>query len=74
MDTDNAVKIKEFIDEFSKKGGTQLVVNPETMNKLKDKGISIEHKFITYDEYFENLVSQKRKKASEYLSKLPSIT
>src|SRR3989339_470230 len=65
-------KLKKILDEASK-DATHIVSNPDTINKLRAKGVPIEEKFITYEEYFEKLVTEKRKTAVALLSQLPKL-
>ncbi len=64
--------LKKLLDEASK-GATHIVSNPDTIKKLQAKGLPIEEKFITYEEYFEKLVAHKRKNAVPLLKQLPLL-
>ncbi|MBU1088548.1 hypothetical protein KKA02_01545 [Patescibacteria group bacterium] len=65
-------KLKKLLDEASK-DATHIVSNPDTIKKLKSKGLPIEERFITYEEYFEKLVAEKKKYAVPLLSQLPKL-
>lgn len=64
--------LKKLLDEASK-GATHIVSNPDTIKKLQEKGLPIEEKFITYEEYFEKLIEEKRKYAVQLLRELPQL-
>ena len=69
-------KLEKALDEASK-GATHIVSNPKTIKQLQAKGLPIKERFITYEEYFETLVADKRKHAVTLLRQLslldPSI-
>lgn len=52
---------------------THFVSSPSTIEELKSKGVNIEERFITYEEYFENLVIEKRNNAVGLLKQLPLL-
>lgn len=69
-------KKDEELDQLLKSASsdaTHFVSSPDTIEKLRAKGIKIEEKFITYDEYFEKLIKQKRKNAIALLQQLPLL-
>lgn len=55
------------------KGATHIVATPETIEQLKQKGLPIESRFISYEEYVETLYVERKKNAVELLRKLPKI-
>lgn len=65
-------RLNEILEAVSK-GATHIVATPEDIKKLQERGIPIESKFISYEEYAENLFAQKKKDAVALLSKLPMI-
>lgn len=65
-------ELKKILDETSK-GATHIVSTPDTIEKLKAQGLPIEEKFITYEDYFEKLVAEKRKSAVPLLRQLPLL-
>jgi len=65
-------KLKKILDETSK-NATHIVSSPETIEKMKAMRLPIKERFITYEEYFENLVIQKRKNAVSLLGQLPLL-
>lgn len=54
-------------------GATHIVSSPDTLEELKAKGIPIEERFIKYQDYFDNLVEEKRKNAIILLERLPLL-
>lgn len=64
--------LKKILDEASK-DATHIVSNPDTIEKMKAQGLPIEEKFITYEEYFEKLIEEKRKSAVPLLRLLPKL-
>lgn len=64
--------LQKLLDETSK-DATHIVSNPDTIKKLQAQGLPIKEKFITYDEYFEKLVTQKRINAVPLLRQLPLL-
>lgn len=54
-------------------GATHIVSSPDTIKELRGRGIPIEERFITFSEYFENLVKDKRKNAVILLERLPLL-
>lgn len=64
--------LQKLLDKASK-GATHIVSNPDTIKKLQAQGLPIEEKFVTYEEYFEKLVAQKRKSAIALLKQLPLL-
>jgi len=54
-------------------GATHIVSSPETIKKMKADGLPIEERFITYEEYFEKLITEKRKDAIVLLRQLPTL-
>jgi len=65
-------KLEKTLDEDSK-NATHIVSSPDTIKKLQAKGLPIKERFITYEEYFEKLVAQKRKNAKPLLRQLPLL-
>lgn len=65
-------KLNEILEAISK-GATHIVSNPETIKKLQKRGIPIESRFISYEEYVEDLFARKKKDAVALLNKLPKI-
>lgn len=65
-------KLEKTLEEASK-DATHIVSNPDTIKKLQAKGLPIEERFITYEEYFEKLIAQKRKNAINLLRQLPLL-
>lgn len=65
-------KLEEILEGFSK-GATHIVSDPETIKQLQDRGVPIESRFITYEEYAEDLFARKKKDAVALLRKLPKI-
>jgi len=64
--------LKNILDEASR-GATHIVSNPDTINKLRTKGLLIKERFITYEEYYRKLIEEKSKYAIELLKKLPHL-
>jgi len=62
---------KSILKKASKKS-THLVLNPGVVDKLIAEGL-IKKRFITYQEYFENLIKQKNKNAINLLKNLPLL-
>ncbi|MBI3485451.1 hypothetical protein HY025_00740 [Candidatus Daviesbacteria bacterium] len=69
--TNEDKKLKKLWEQISK-GATQIVGDPESIQKLLDKGI-IKKKFISYEEYAEKIFVERKKNAVKLLSKLPLI-
>lgn len=65
-------ELEKILNPLSK-GATHIVASPKTIDELISKGINIEEKFITYEEYFENLITQKRKNAVGLFRQLPLL-
>jgi hypothetical protein len=61
------------MDELAKDGNF-IVVNPETLQKLKDRGLPIESKFIPYKDYLEKLFAEKRKVAESEMNSFPALS
>lgn len=59
---DEDKKLDELLTAISK-GATHIVANPETIKKLQERGLPIEERFITYEEYVEKLFTQRKKEA-----------
>lgn len=72
MNIDDEDELKRIMDDLAK-GATHLVASPDTIERLRQKGLAIESKFITYEEYTETLYAERKKKAVERLRKLPKI-
>ena len=60
------------MDKLSK-DATHIVSNPATIKKMKLMGLPIEERFISYEEYFDKLIAQKRIVAVNLLSQLPLL-
>lgn len=69
----NDKKLKELMDSAVAKGATHLVASPKTIKKLQEKGLPIKERFITYEEYSDELYSKRKKDAVALLTKLPKI-
>lgn len=50
-----------------------FVSSPETIERLKARGLPIKSIFITYKEYLEKLFTEKRKIADDLIGKLPIL-
>lgn len=72
MNTDDDDELKRIMDDLAK-GATHLVASPDTIERLRQKGLAIESKFTTYEEYAETLYAERKKSAVERLRKLPKI-
>lgn len=70
---DNTEKLKKKLDELAK-DASFIIVNPETLEKLKGKGLPIESRFITYKEYLNKLFDEKRKIADDIIGNFPAIS
>jgi len=64
--------LKKLLDDASR-SATHIVSNTDTIKKLKSKGLPIKERLITYEEYFEKLIAEKRKYAVPLLYQLPKI-
>ncbi|OQA83635.1 MAG: hypothetical protein BWY29_00093 [Microgenomates group bacterium ADurb.Bin238] len=66
-------KSQETMDSLIKNGTTVIVASPKTIQDMKDSGSPIEEKFITYEEYLSELLTERQKGALDRLKKLPLI-
>jgi excisionase family DNA binding protein len=64
--------IKDKMDEMAA-FTDYIVANPDTIEKIQQKKLPIQSKFISYEEYLDKLFIEKRKKASELIKKLPLL-
>lgn len=64
--------VQEKLDELVKQSDL-FVSSPETIERLKAKGLPIKSVFTTYSEYLDKLFAEKRKNADELVSKLPHL-
>lgn len=65
-------ELKKILGSLSE-DATHFVSNPDTIEKLKAKGVSIEERFIAYEEYLGKLIAHKRKNAIALLRQLPQF-
>lgn len=72
QDISDTNEIQKKLDELVKNSDL-FVSSPETIEKLKAKGLPIKSVFTTYEEYLDKLFAEKRKTASELISKLPRL-
>ena len=72
MNNDNK-KLKDILNDLAKEGSF-IIANPETIKKLKAKGLPFQSKFITYKEYLDKLFREKRKLADEVIGDFPPIS
>lgn len=66
-------RLKKTMDELAKDGNF-IVVNPETLQKLKDRGLPVESKFIPYKDYLEKLFAEKRRVAESEMNDFPALS
>lgn len=72
MNTSDDDELKKIMDAVAK-GATHIVATPDTVERLRQKGLPIESRFISYEEYVETLYAERKKNAVELLRKLPKI-
>lgn len=70
--SDKKTKLQAIMDEISR-GATSLVADPETIKALQDEGLPITSRFITYEEYVDDLFKKRKTDAVEKLRLLPKI-
>ncbi len=66
-------KLQEAMDSMIKSGSTVIVASPKTVQEMKDAGLPITEKFISYEEYLKTLLEKKQKGAVGRLQQLPLI-
>jgi len=59
--------------EMATKNATVIVSNPDTVKTMNKKGEKVERKFITYEEYIDDLFSKKRIVALQLVTPMPKI-
>lgn len=64
--------VQKKLDELVKQSDL-FVSSPETIERLKAKGLPIKSVFTTYSEYLDKLFAEKRKNADDLASKLPHL-
>ena len=69
MSTNN---LKKKLDELVKQSDL-LVSTPETIERLKARGLPIKSVFTTYEEYLDKLFVERRKLASDLVKNLPHL-
>jgi len=72
MDNKEDNELKDIMDALAK-GATHIVASPETIKRLKGKGLPIESRFIPYEQYVEDLYTKRKNDAVQRLRKLPAI-
>lgn len=68
MDDDLKKKLDELV-----KHADYIVSNPDTLEKMKAKGLPIKSVFTTYNEYLDKLFEEKRKISDSLIKKLPRL-
>lgn len=73
---DDVQKLEQILKKLANNMGDRgfIVANPETIKKLKAKGLPFQSKFITYKEYLDKLFEDKRKLADELIGNFPPIS
>ena len=64
--------LKKKLDELVKQSDL-FVSTPETIERLKAKGLPIKSVFTTYEEYLDKLFVERRKLASDLVKNLPHL-
>jgi hypothetical protein len=64
--------IQKKLDELVKQSDL-FISSPETIERLKSRGLPIKSVFITFKEYLEKLFTEKRKIADNLIGKLPIL-
>lgn len=72
---DKDKELEDKLNEIVKSMGDTgfIIANPETIKRLKDRGLPFQSRFITYKEYLDKLFKDKRKLAEEIIGDLPLI-
>lgn|GEM_PF-2560068 len=65
-------KIKEKMDEMVSYSN-YIVANPDTIEKMQQRNLPIQSKFISYEDYLDNLFKEKREHAREVIKNLPLL-
>ncbi len=68
MDKETKKRIEDLV-----KHSDFIVASPNTIEKMKAKGLEVESKTVTYKEYLDKLFVEKRKIADEIINKLPHL-
>jgi len=55
------------------KNSSFIIATPDTIDRMKERGLPIKSTFQTYEEYLDKLFVEKRKIADEVISKLPLL-
>lgn len=63
-------EIKKKLDEMLTYS-SYIVANPSTIEQMQKKNLPIHSRFISYEEYLDNLFEEKRSKAREIIELLP---
>ena len=66
-------KLEEILNKLAQ-NSSFISASPETIAKLRERGLPIKSTFTTYREYLDKLFAEKRRIADEMINKFPSFT
>ena len=69
---DNSKRFKKQLEEVTK-NATTIVSSGKTMNMMGGTGEKVEKRFITYEEYLDNLFKKKRAVALQLVTPMPMM-
>lgn len=67
-------KLKKRLDKLAKGGSNFIIASPDTIEKMRGKGLPIKSKFIPYEEYLNKLFEEKKKLAYQIIGHLPLLS
>ena len=65
-------KFKKDLEEATEIA-TEIVANPNTIETMNSKGEEVKERFISYEEYIEDLFNRKRKVALQLVTPMPKM-
>lgn len=66
-------KLEEILNKLAQ-NSSFISASPETIAKLRERGLPIKSTFTTYREYLDKLFAEKRRIADEMINKFPSFS